>query len=171
MTEPPRAMISPAEIQKIISDPAEVSLMISCAEWFGKRLVSANLTTTQVRGIFGTVRQIQAEIDAFVSAQSGRVRTATSVPPPVLLPVDVKRKLMMLIPRMAFQARREKDNGKGDGVEQLKVVLDQAIASVVGSEEPHAGGQIGRFRRFVDFFEATLAYHKANGGRDQGVGR
>ena len=42
---------------------------------------------------------------------------------------------------------------------RLKQVLTQAI-DLVGRDR-------ARFTRFVEFFEAIMAYHKAAGGRDQ----
>lgn len=62
-------------------------------------------------------------------------------------------KLLILKPKLAYAAKRH-----GGGVETLKDVLTQAIDFV---EKDSAN-----FSRFVDFFEAILAYHKAYGGRD-----
>ena len=62
-------------------------------------------------------------------------------------------KLLMLKPKLAYAAKRH-----GGGVETLKDVLTQAIG--------HVGNDLKRFNRFVDFFEAILAYHKDAGGRD-----
>jgi len=58
----------------------------------------------------------------------------------------------LLKPKLAYAAAR----ARKDGAEQLKVVLTWAIDEV-GSDET-------KFARFVDFFEAILAYHKAAGG-------
>lgn len=62
-------------------------------------------------------------------------------------------KLLMLKPKLAYAARRH-----GGGVDTLKDVLTQAIDMV--------GDDLANFNRFVDFFEAILAYHKDAGGRD-----
>ena len=62
-------------------------------------------------------------------------------------------KLLMLKPKLAYAAKRH-----GGGVNTLKNVLTQAIDRVGNDSE--------KFNRFVDFFEAILAYHKAYGGRD-----
>ena len=62
-------------------------------------------------------------------------------------------KLLMLKPKLAYAAKRH-----GSGVETLKDVLTQAI-DLVGDDSK-------KFNRFVDFFEAILAYHKAYDGRD-----
>ena len=58
--------------------------------------------------------------------------------------------LILLKPKLAYAAAR-----KGE-VTALKEALTQAIDRV--GDDPE------RFKNFVDFFEATLAYHKAAGG-------
>ena len=60
-------------------------------------------------------------------------------------------KLLMLKPKLAYAAKRH-----GRGVDTLKDVLTQAI-DLVGNDSK-------KFNRFVDFFEAILAYHRAYGG-------
>ena len=64
-------------------------------------------------------------------------------------------KLLMLKPKLAYAAKRHKEI---KGVDTLKTVLTQAIDRV--------GNDQKKFNRFVDFFEAILAYHKDAGGRD-----
>ena len=61
------------------------------------------------------------------------------------------RQLLMLKPKIQYQAARTK------GVKPLADVLDTAI--------DHVGNDLTRFGRFVDFFEAILAYHTAYGGK------
>jgi CRISPR-associated protein Csm2 len=65
---------------------------------------------------------------------------------------QARRELLLLKPKMAYQAKRE----RGRGVQTLVNVLTEAIDLVEGDRQ--------RFQHFVDFFEATLAYHKAHGG-------
>ena len=60
-------------------------------------------------------------------------------------------KFLMLKPKLAYAAKRH-----GGGVDTLKDVLTQAI-DLVGNDSK-------KFNRFVDFFEAILAYHKFYGG-------
>jgi CRISPR-associated protein Csm2 len=64
-------------------------------------------------------------------------------------------KLLMLKPKLAYAAKRHKDV---KGVDTLKDILTQAIDLVENEQE--------KFNRFVDFFEAILAYHKFYGGKD-----
>ena len=63
-----------------------------------------------------------------------------------------RNELVMLKPKLAYAAARNR------AVEPLKDALVQAIDRV--GEDPD------RFKNFVDFFEAVLAYHKAAGGQD-----
>ena len=60
--------------------------------------------------------------------------------------------LIMLKPKLAYAAARN------EAVMDLKDALTQAIDQV--GDDPQ------KFKNFVDFFEATLAYHKAAGGQD-----
>lgn len=61
--------------------------------------------------------------------------------------------LMMLKPKMAYAAAR----ASGRGAQILSKVLSHAIDAV--------GSDASKFPRFVDLFEAILAYHKAAGGK------
>ena len=65
--------------------------------------------------------------------------------------------LILLKPKLAYVAARAQERRK-DSTEKLRDALTQAIDKVI--EDPN------RFKNFVDFFEATLAYHKAKGGKD-----
>jgi CRISPR-associated protein Csm2 len=66
---------------------------------------------------------------------------------------DWEHELAMLKPRMAYAAAR----ASGRGANTLAQVLSHAIDAV--------GSDPSKFSRFVDLFEAILAYHKAAGGR------
>ena len=116
----------------------DARVLVDTAERLGKDLANARLTTSQIRGVFGTVRQIEMNWSA--SATEGRQRQA-------------QRQLILLKPKLAYQARRQ----SGGAVQQLADALNPAI-DLVGEDRE-------RFRNFVDFFEAILAYHKAAGGR------
>ncbi len=60
---------------------------------------------------------------------------------------------ILLKPKLAYAARRARSRGADD----LKTVLSWAIDEV--------GSDTQKFSRFVDFFEAILAYHVAAGGK------
>jgi len=131
----PRSSIVRDDLTKIIDD-GDTALLVQRAEEIGKSL-ARQLTTSQIRNIFGTVRQI--EMSWSPQATEREQQWAA-------------RQFMLLKPKLAYQAKRE----RGRGVEQLAEVLIPAIDMVGGDRE--------RFQRFVDFFEAILAYHTAYGG-------
>lgn len=129
--------LSPATIRKIIA-AGDPTTLVSEAESFGAALRTGGLTKSQIRGVFGTVRQIDAQWDK-------RDQTANL------------RKVLMLKVRLAYQAARE------PAVKPLAQTLSGAIDVVAESSSPEERRL--RFGYFVDFFEAILAYHTAAGGR------
>lgn len=100
------------------------------------KLVKADLRTNQIRNIFTEVRQIEALWDSENPEKS-------------------LRRLNMLKPKMAYQTARERK------VKGLAEVLEEAITEVVKAADKNAA-----FKRFMDLFEAILAYHKAEGARN-----
>jgi CRISPR-associated protein Csm2 len=65
---------------------------------------------------------------------------------------QTERELWLLKPRLAYAAGRH-----GEGVKILKEVISTAIDCVNDADS---------FKRFCQFFEAIIAYHKAYGGKD-----
>lgn len=127
---------------RIISE-GDVSLLVDTAKEVGNSL-ARQLTTSQIRNIFGEVRRIQMNWPP--DAAKDKVKTD-----------EAFRSVVLLQPKLAYQAKRE----RGRGVEELQMALDPCI------EEIRKAPQDQRrlyFTRFVDFFESILAYHKAAGG-------
>lgn len=138
-----RAPVVPlADIKAIICDAKATKMLVEKADDFGKHLKGNNLTTSQIRAIFGEVRQIQAQWNM------GGENRQTAV-----------KRLFLLKPKMAYRARKE----QGYAVKDLVDVLDPALNEVVS--ETNDVEQNKKFTRFVEFFEAILAYHKAYGGK------
>jgi CRISPR-associated protein Csm2 len=133
--------ISTSELQIIIGDPDGAETLVKKADQLGQELKKMGLTTSQIRALFGEVRQIQAQwsID-----QDNRQKAA--------------RRLILLKPKMAYRARSE----RGQAVQELVKVLDPALDQVIQEKDPIK--QDASFQRFVEFFEAILAYHKGAGG-------
>ena len=124
----------------IVEGDAEAT--VEYADGLGEALATKyRLSTNQIRNIFGTVRRIEMTWPEKPkdSAEQEQSRQA-------------KRDLLLLKPKMAYRAKRE----HGRGVKVLTDILTEAIDLVEGDRR--------RFQHFVDFFEATLAYHKAHGG-------
>lgn len=133
------ARISPSDLNDVIKDPNSTMILVKKANELGKDLAEKRLTTNQIRALFGEVRHIQGQLSTGDQTRA-------------------LRKLILLKPKMAYRARRE----RGRGVEELARVLDPAIDIVVNERDEEAQRQY--FQRFVDFFEAILAYHKSHGG-------
>ena len=137
------------DLQAIITDREGTETLVTWADTLGRSLKDQDLTTSQIRALFGEVRQIQAEWST-----GGRRDHAL-------------RRLILLKPKMAYRARKE----RGRAVEGLVRVLDPALDLVIKAprrpdgQAPGTGNnQDDNFQRFVEFFEAILAYHKAHGG-------
>ena len=96
-----------------------------------------DLKRTQIRNIFTEAREIETQWDA----NSTRAM----------------RRLNLLKAKLAYQEARH----KSDAMHGLVVTLTDAI-NEVGSVSGDA--QTERFHRFMDLFEAILAYHRAFGG-------
>lgn len=112
--------------------------LVTFAEQTAKTLVRNNLTRAQIRNIFTEVRKIEATWEAH--------------------PVEAMRRLNMLKPKLDYQSARAKP------VELLRDVLTQAINQVDAVKDKAERDR--RFRVFMDLFEAILAYHRAEGGRN-----
>jgi CRISPR-associated protein Csm2 len=119
------------------ADPSGAEL-VEFARQTADRLVKNNLTRSQIRNIFTEVRKIEAMWES--------------------KPVEARRRLNMLKPKLDYQTARSQQ------VEGLRDVLSKAIDSV--GEAPDDSERDKRFQRFVDLFEAILAYHRALGGRN-----
>ena len=131
--------ISDADIKKIISDPNGMELLVDKSKELALDLKNKKMTTSQIRALFGEVRQIEAEWDMENKKD------------------EAYRRLILLRPKMAYRARKE----RGEAVQLLVNILDKALVEVTQGDESKRDL---RFRQFVEFFEAILAYHKAHGG-------
>jgi len=134
--------VSQNDLTTIITDPDGARVLVARANEIGRELKEINLTTSQIRALFGEVRQIEAQWSMENDQQKQKAL----------------RRFILLKPKMAYRAKRE----RGRAVQELVSVLDPAVDLVV--REPDRKKQEENFRRFVEFFEAILAYHKAYGG-------
>jgi CRISPR-associated protein Csm2 len=130
-----------AEMGAIITDPDGTETLVRWADDIGQGLKNHGLATNQIRSLYGEVLQIQA---LWGMGQDQRRQAL--------------RRLILLKPKMAYRARRE----RGKAVQNLVSVLEPALDLVISEGDPDRQNQ--NFRNFVDFFEAILAYHKAYGG-------
>ncbi len=123
-------------------DPvASAEELVRSAEAWGAYLArKLKLNTTQIRTIFGEVRRIE------MSWAQGEENS------------EAMRDLLLLKPKLAYQAARDAEKNR-----HTRPV--QALADILTPGIDHIGADRKRFQRFVDFFEAVLAYHKAAGGK------
>lgn len=115
--------------------------LVELAQQLAQTLVRNGLTRAQIRNIFTEVRQIEA------MWQMGGTHK-----------VDALRRLNMLKPKLAYQTARS------SSVKELATNLAAAIDEV--EKAPDEKSKDKTFERFMDFFEAVLAYHRAEGGRN-----
>jgi CRISPR-associated protein Csm2 len=103
------------------------------------RDIHKQVSTSQIRNVYGTVKKLE-----MLEMQNG---------------FDSKsyRQLLLLKPKLAY-ARGRAETNKKDAFMQLENALGNAI-DAVSIEQPET------FKRFCNFFEAILAYHKAHGGK------
>lgn len=134
-------MAATAQIQTIITDPEGAQTLVQYADQLGKQLKDNGLTTSQIRALFGEVRQIQAQWEMGGEQQA-----------------LARRRLTLLKPKMAYRARKERGRAVQMLVDELEPALDLVIA------EKDSKQQAAHFQHFVEFFEAILAYHKSYGG-------
>lgn len=105
----------------------------------GKMLESKSVSTSQIRNIFGTSKKIEMNLDQENLEQA-------------------YGKLIMLKPKMAYANGRF--NRTGNNIPGFKVLVD-CLSYAIDKIE----GKYDRMQSFFDFFEAILAYHKAEGGK------
>ena len=142
-----RELAPPEKLKLIItSETSEaIQTLIEVAESIGQHLAKS-VTTSQIRNIFGTVRTIEQDVKTLEDDQP--------------LSIQVQRDLQMLRPKLAYQYGRVQgrdDDPQKAAMGALTGILSEAIALV--------GSDVRRFRNFMDFFEAILAYHRRYGGR------
>ncbi len=116
--------------------------MIQKARWGGVA-EGSSVSTSQIRNIFGASKRIEMSVDE-KNAQ------------------DKYGELILLKPKMAYaNGRFNKDFGNGrykiPGFKTLVDCLSYAIDKIEGD--------YNRMKNFFNFFEAILAYHKAEGGK------
>jgi len=136
--------LSPDEQRKLeqVICQGDARVIIDWADTIGHKLADASLTTSQIRNVYGTVKQIQLSW-----AQN---------------PTQAFREAVLLIPKLHYQVARQQRNKAGlQAFERVMVPALKQFAEARDEEE-----RLRRFKNLADFFEAILAYHKKYGGRD-----
>jgi CRISPR-associated protein Csm2 len=138
----PTAVMNDEEaIKAVITADESGEMLVTFSKQVADRLVNNGLKNAQIRNFFSEVRQIQT-----VWNQEGTKS-------------DALRRLNMLKPKLAYQTMRARE------VEYLRDVLTKAIDLVNRAGAPGDKNLDKAFKRFVDFYEAVLAYHYSAGDR------
>ena len=122
-------------VEEIMNADVTGKDLVEFANLTGDRL-SKSLKSAQIRSIFTEARRVEAE---WSLSEEGAMR-----------------RLMMLKPKLAYQAKRNPD------VEPLRAILTEAIEEV--AKAPAGAEREKKMGRFMDLFEAILAYHRFHGG-------
>jgi len=141
------AEFSLPDIDRIIAEDEAADLMVEVSQALGRELARRNLNTRQLLNLFGKVRRIEMEW-----RQQQR-------DPEERLDSQIRRNLQLLKPLMVHQAARlralgpsrdyRESRARGDAMALLIEALGRAIDRVERNSD---------FRRFLDFFYATLIY-------------
>lgn len=127
------------DVSKIMVNDASGEELVTFARQTAQTLVKNSLTRSQIRGIFTEVRKIDA---MWEGPRLG----------------DAVRRLNMLKPKLDYQTARS------ESVKVLRDVLSAAIDEV--NKAADEKDRSARFHRFMELFEAILAYHRVEGGRN-----
>lgn len=124
-------------IKQIIAQ-GDAETLVKWADRIGEA-IARQVTSSQLRNVFGTARQIQ-------------LRWPND-------PESAYRDAVLLRPKLGYFAKRER---RGRGMADLERVLVPALEEMSQGKDPESRKK--RFDRFLDFFEAIVAYHKKYGG-------
>lgn len=129
---------------------------IDFTEKFGEYLAKNGLTTSQIRNVYGEVKRIELKspIKTIEQEKEGKKEKVK------IFDGDFEQEtsFLLLKPKIAYAAKRK----GGQAMDEFKKVMDLAHKATQKDNTTDAGS----FKRFCEFFEAILAYHKAAGGRD-----
>ena len=115
---------------------------VDFADKFGKYLRDNFLSSSQLRNIFGEIKRIQMQLKSTPNLDEQK---------------KYHTKFILLKPKLAYAAGRLRNKG----LNEFKAVFDLAHDAVGELDENFPT----RYKNFVDFIEAILAYHRAHGGR------
>lgn len=109
---------------------------VTFADVFGKELKEGELTTSQIRIVFGEMRRIQ--LNKYVPE---------------------KTSFILLKPKLAYAVKRHNKKGLTDFYKFFSIAYD-----AVDTKDDENGAK--HFGNMMQLMEAVLAYHKYHGGRE-----
>ena len=128
------------KLKSIIQD-GDAKQLVETARDLGEKLANGNISSSQIRNIYGTSKKIELGLTEDNKEES-------------------YKKLILLKPKIAYAYGRLKKDKKKH-FQEFKEYLDEAIDCI--------NGDYDYMKNFFDFFEAILAYHrfyhKEKGGR------
>lgn len=111
---------------------------IDFADKFGQAIATQKFTTSQIRNFFGEVRRIEMR---------GIEKEKTA--------------FLLLQPKLSYAVKRQ---GHNKGANLFEEIILEAH-KVVKEAQNDTAEFTQRFKNFIDFLEAILAYHKVHGGK------
>lgn len=116
------------------------------AEKFGAWLAQNQLTTTQIRNIYGEIKRIQMRDEKdFRDAEA-----------------------LLLKPKLAYARARSSGQKSKEALTSLAEIMNAGIDAIFDDRNDINFGRpekYNRFENFALFFEAVIAYHRAQGGK------
>jgi CRISPR-associated protein Csm2 len=122
--------------------------LVKHAEDFGPELKRQRLETNQVRKFLDAINQIKAKLPQ-IEEEVNRLKLPDEEKEKLKF-AEIEADIVLLKPKLAYAAARQ------DAVKSLNRVMSEAIDKVHSEED---------FDRLVQFMEAIIAYHKAEGGK------
>jgi CRISPR-associated protein Csm2 len=122
--------------------------LVKHAQEFGSELRRQRLETNQVRKFLDAINQIKARLPQ-IEEDVNRLNL-TDAEKTKLKFDKIEVDVVLLKPKLAYAAARQ------DAVKSLNRVISEAIDKIHSEED---------FDRLVQFMEAIIAYHKAEGGK------
>lgn len=130
------------KIRDIICEDPNGEILVSFAEQYGKDLAQGEkkITRSQIRNIYSEARKIDL-------MQKNMQENASA-----------NRRLILLKPKLAYLVGKSSRNNK-PGLTAIQEILSEAVDQVAASNYSEKA-----YKRFMDLFEAILAFHRAYGG-------
>ena len=136
--KPEKFNFSPYPISTWVIEGIKNSEAVAFANTFGKVIKDGNLTTSQIRNVFGEMRRIQ--LNGYIKEKSS---------------------FILLLPKLAYAVKRQTSQKAGDGIKDFYEFFKTGYDSINFNDD-----QTGavNFKNFMELTEAVLAYHKFHGG-------
>ena len=112
---------------------------VEYTENFGKYLRDKWLSSSQIRNVFGEMKQIQSKMKADSNNMS-----------------NLFTRYLLLYPKLAYAAGRQ----RSEALTIFKEVFEKAYRTINTEDEFKK-----YYKNLVDFVESTLAFHRSYGGR------